>query len=86
MTNNYHLEISGKRRCGGNIIINNEIPKTIPVADYAGYIMKNFKPDVIKSKSLNRNGQKKNIQNIQSGFLNCLWHIDSSNKYRRISP
>ena len=35
---------------GGNIIINNEIPKTIPVADYAGYIMKNFKPDVIKSK------------------------------------
>ena len=40
----------GKRRCGGNIIINNEIPKTIPVADYAGYIMKNFKPDVIKFK------------------------------------
>lgn len=35
---------------GGNIIINNEIPKTIPVADYAGYIMKNFKPDVIKFK------------------------------------
>lgn len=40
----------GKRRCGGNIIINNEIPKTIPVADYAGYIMKNFKPDVLKFK------------------------------------
>lgn len=40
----------GKRRCGGNIIINNEIPKTIPVADYAGYIMKNFKPDAIKFK------------------------------------
>lgn len=40
----------GKRRCGGNIIINNEIPKTIPIADYAGYIMKNFKPDVIKFK------------------------------------
>lgn len=40
----------GKRRCGGNIIINNEIPKTIPVADYAGCIMKNFKPDVIKFK------------------------------------
>ena len=40
----------GKRRCGGNIIINNEIPKTIPVTDYAGYIMKNFKPDVIKFK------------------------------------
>lgn len=35
---------------GGNIIINNEIPKTIPVVDYAGYIMKNFKPDVIKFK------------------------------------
>lgn len=35
---------------GGNTIINNEIPKTIPVADYAGYIMKNFKPDVIKFK------------------------------------
>ena len=35
---------------GGNIIINNEIPKTIPVADYAGYIMKNFKQDVIKFK------------------------------------
>ena len=35
---------------GGNIIINNEIPKTIPVADYAGYIMKNFKPNVIKFK------------------------------------
>lgn len=35
---------------GGNVIINNEIPKTIPVADYAGYIMKNFKPDVIKFK------------------------------------
>lgn len=35
---------------GGNIIINNEIPKTITVADYAGYIMKNFKPDVIKFK------------------------------------
>lgn len=35
---------------GRNIIINNEIPKTIPVADYAGYIMKNFKPDVIKFK------------------------------------
>lgn len=35
---------------GGNIIINNEIPKTIPVVDYAGYIMKNFKPNVIKFK------------------------------------
>ena len=48
--NGGNWKYQGKRRCGGNIIINNEIPKTIPVADYAGYIMKNFKPDVIKFK------------------------------------
>ena len=71
---------------GGNIIINNEIPKTIPVADYAGYIMKNFKPDVIKFKKPESEWTEEEHTEYTKGFLNCLWHIDSSNKYRRISP